>query len=243
MDKLKWTYYINCILAVLQIPFSLIHIWSGARVPVGSSLLLTDTVPASFSFLIWWVIFITSIYYSFSLLRLGKKEYESVAKRSALAFALIIIWMIAVQVRSPIWFMPLILIGAYSALLRAYFKGLHLVEKQHTASCLRMAIPMGVYAGWIGLILFVNASLVLEASGIAVLRLAPPEQSAFLIFCATLLSLFVIYRAQGEPSYAAAFVWGLIGIVIAHFRTIAGDIALLSVVAVLLVAATLRYVE
>lgn len=246
MQKLKSTYLINLVLAIVLIPASFLHAWTGLGQPIGSDkMVVTDAVPYGAFFLIWWVIFIGLIYYGLSLLQMKRKEFRKVAEHSSIAFGLCIVWAILAQVWGPrlAWFSPLILVGSYGAAMSAYLKGIKVVHRVKKPLYWKVTAPLGLFAGWLGLAFFINLSVVLESSGVSLLRLNRGDQSAFLIFGATLLSLFMVYRAKAELSYPVAVAWGLLGIFFAHFSTLAGDAALLSLLVLVLGTAILHYVD
>ena len=244
--NIKRLYLVNLLLAILLIPASYFHSWTGVGFSLGAREMPTsDAVPLGFFFAIWWVIFIGLIWYGYTLYMLGRKETKKLAEYTGISLLLCIAWTVTAQIagREPFWFLPLALLVAYIFAARAYLESFKVVRKLKKSLYWKVVAPLGLFAGWLGLAFFINLSVVLEATGGAFMRLREGDQAAVLIFIATIVSLYMTYRAKAELSYPLAVFWGLLGIFLSHFGMLAGDAALLSLLALVLGTAIIHYTD
>lgn len=244
--NIRRLYLANLLLALLLIPASYFHSWTGMGLSLGAREMPTsDAVPLGLFFAIWWIIFLGLIWYGHTLYRLGRKETKKLAESTSISLLLCIAWTITAQVagKEPFWFLPLALLIAYVFAARAYLESFKVVRKLKKRLYWKVVAPLGLFAGWLGLAFFINLSVVLEATGSAFMRLKEGDQAAVLIFIATLVSLYVTYRAKAELSYPLAVLWGLLGIFLSHFGMLAGDAALLSLLVLVLGTAIIRYTD
>lgn len=244
--NIKRLYLVNLLLAVLLIPASYFHSWTGVGFSLGSSEMPTsDAVPLGFFFAIWWVIFLGLIWYGYTLYKMERGESKKLAQYTSVSLLLCIAWTITAQVagKEPFWFLPLALLVAYIFAARAYLESFKVARKIKKHLYWKVVAPLGLFAGWLGLAFFINLSVVIEATGGAFMRLREGDQAAALIFIATVVSLYITYRARAELSYPLAVLWGLLGIFLSHFGMLAGDAALLSLLVLVLGTAILRYID
>lgn len=242
----KRLYLVNLLLAMLLIPASYFHAWTGAGFALGSSEMPTsDAAPLGFFFAIWWVIFLGLIRYAYTLYMMQRKETKKLAEYTIISLLLCITWTITAQMmgKQPVWFLPIALLVAYIFAARAYLESFKIVQKIKKPLYWKIVAPLGLFSGWLGLAFFINLSVVIEATGGAFMRLRASDQAATLIFIATIVSLYITYRAKGEFSYPLAVFWGLLGIFLSRFGALPGDAALLSLLSLIFGTAILRYID
>ena len=72
-------------------------------------------------------------------------------------------------------------------------------------------VPLSLHAGWVSLAVFLNTAQVVVAHGLLSTSQMLPW-TLVLFAGAALLVLTVVVRLKGNPWYAAAAVWGLVGV-------------------------------
>lgn len=185
----------------------------------------TLLVADGYAFSIWGVIFLLDLLLALWLLR-GHRQRPKVERRAvprhrtpaliALGFALTASWMIVFSQRW-FWVALAVIWGALACLLWALMLVAH--ARPRGAGAWLTVLPLGLHAGWLSLAAFLNTAQVIVAE-----QLLPTVDqlpwSLVLWALAALLLLFANARLHqpdvGWPGlgYAAAGLWGLVGVYI-----------------------------
>lgn len=172
----------------------------------------TPAVPASYAFLIWWVIFALSIAWAVWQ-ALPAERGTVLAQRAgwplAAMMACNLLWMLLAQLTGNGWHLVAVAFAALGCALMALWLVLGAVGPRF-GHWVALALA-GISAGWLSAAAFVNVA------SVAVLQGAAP----------TLISLLVLLAAggfaagatavlRGNAWYVAAVVWALLAVALAN---------------------------
>ena len=136
---------------------------------------------------------------------------------TAAGFALTSLWMVVFTLQW-FWLALAIIWGSLWCLLGAAW--LASQTRHHRRGPWWQWLPLSLHAGWVSLAVFLNVAQVVVA-----FRLLSVEQmlpwTLVLFALAGLLLLAVVVKLRGNPWYALAAVWGLLGV---HARQQASDL-------------------
>lgn len=179
----------------------------------------TLIVAAGYAFAIWGPIFLLDGV--FGIAQAGVREPGTRLLRirvlTAAGFALTSLWMVVFTLQW-FWLALAIIWGSLWCLLGAAW--LASQTRHHRRGPWWQWLPLSLHAGWVSLAVFLNVAQVVVA-----FRLLSVEQmlpwTLVLFALAGLLLLAVVVKLRGNPWYALAAVWGLLGV---HARQQASDL-------------------
>ena len=167
-------------------------------------------VAAGYAFAIWGPIFLLDVVYGFaqSFDRVGDHRTRSIRPYTAVAFALTSLWMIVFSLQI-FWLALLIIWGSLVCLLLATR---HVSDtRRHARGAWWLWVPLSLHTGWVSLAAFLNVAQVVVAHRLLSTTQMLPWTLVLFVLVATLL-LTVLWRLHGNPWYALAAVWGLVGV-------------------------------
>ena len=170
----------------------------------------TLLIAAGYAFAIWGPIFLLDL--ALAAWQLGRPvALDAVRRPTALAFALTSTWMIVFPLQ---WFgiSLVVIIASLLALLVATFRAGHLTTRGERWL---LWLPLSLQAGWVSLAAFLNLAQVIVAYRLASTTAMLGWSSVLFAGCA-LLVLGTNARLRGNVPYAAAAVWGLVGVYVAQ---------------------------
>ncbi|MBD8873715.1 hypothetical protein [Rhodanobacter sp. DHB23] len=181
----------------------------------------TLIVAAGYAFAIWGPIFLLDLIYAIRQLfdRRPDERLRRIRPWTAAGFALTTTWMIVFTLQW-FWLALVIIWASLACLLYAAWQVSHTAH--HARSRWWQWLPLSLHAGWVSLAVFLNVAQVIVA-----FRLFPTTQmlpwTLVLFAFAAVLLLATSVRLRGNPWYALAAVWGLVGIFAKqHASTLAG---------------------
>ena len=169
----------------------------------------TLIVAAGYAFAIWGPIFLLDVVFGLRQAMVeGDARLRVIRVLSAAGFALTSAWMLVFPVE---WFgLALAIIWASLAcMLGAAWLASH--TDGHARGPWWQWVPLSLHAGWVSLAVFLNTAQVIVAHGLLSTSQMLPW-TLVLFAGAALLVLTVVVRLKGNPWYAAAAVWGLVGV-------------------------------
>lgn len=197
-------------------------------------------VAAGYAFAIWGPIFVLDVIFGTRQFfeRRATPALRRIRGLTAAGFALTSAWMIVFS-RQWFWLALLVIWASLACLLAAAWLASHTAG--HERGPWWQWIPLSLHAGWVSLAVFLNVAQVIVA-----FRLLPVANmlpwTLVLFALAAALVLTMIVRMRGNPWYALAALWGLIGVCVKQRGAglagadAAANVALLLAVAVLLVS-------
>jgi hypothetical protein len=167
-------------------------------------------VPAGYVFAIWGVIYLTQIWFSYSLIR-NSRQHEQLLNR-------LLPWVVAGNIANGLWLvawhylqiyltLPLMLVLLVS--LCAQFLLIYSSQKRERA----YTIPTGIYLGWITVATVANVTDVLYSLDWGGFGISGQVWAAVLILVAATLGVVMLIRHKQIP-YAAVIAWAVIGIAV-----------------------------
>ena len=181
----------------------------------------TLLVAAGYAFAIWGLIFLLDLVYAGWQLSGHRKTDDTlsrIAPWAAAGFALTAVWMPLFSM-AQFWLCLLVIFGATFCLIRCAMILSHDRTPQE-GQWLWAWLPLSLHAGWLSLAAFLNLAQVVVAYQLASTTHQLPW-SLVLFALAGLLLLAVVVKLRGNPWYALAAVWGLLGV---HARQQASDL-------------------
>lgn len=176
-------------------------------------------VPAGYAFSIWGVIFALALVYSVwqALPAGGTSEAARQTRATAwLLFALSTAWMLIAQFGGPNAALAAIIVVMLVLALRLIAMAATAAEIE-TRAAYALTVPLfGLYAGWLTLAAFLNLSSLARDFGLAPLGLPESLYAGAVIAAGAALALIMVLRLRGNVWYAAAALWGLVGVVVAN---------------------------
>jgi len=206
----------------------------GARDGVASPL----EVPAGYAFSIWGVIFLLGLIYAVQQALPSARTsslYREIGTGAWMLFGLSTAWMVVAQLNGPNAVLAVIIVVMLVIALRILATAWD--NRGNTARTVVMPL-FGLYAGWLTLATALNISGVLRDFGLAPFDLPDWQYASVVVLAATLVAIPMLMRVRGLVWYAAAAVWGLLGVAVkdiplgqpeAYVGIVAGVIALILV--------------
>ena len=179
----------------------------------------TLIVAAGYAFAIWGPIFLLDGV--FGIAQAGVRAPDARLRRirvlTAIGFALTSLWMVVFTLQW-FWLALAVIWGSLACLLGAAWLASH--TSQHRRGPWWQWLPLSLHAGWVSLAVFLNvAQVVVAFELLSIERMLPWTLVLFAL--AGLLLLAVVVKLRGNPWYALAAVWGLLGV---HARQQASDL-------------------
>lgn len=180
----------------------------------------TLIVAAGYAFAIWGPIFLLDVLYGTwqCLDRRNDPALRRIRPLTAAGFALTSLWMVVFSLQW-FWLALAIIWGSLACLLAAAWQVSR--TARHARGPWWQWVPLSLHAGWVSLAVFLNVAQVIVAFRLLPLAHMLPWTLALFALVA-LLVLTAITRMAGNPWYASAVVWGLLGV---YARQHASDLA------------------
>ncbi len=172
----------------------------------------TLLVAAGYAFAIWGLIFLLDLVYAAWQLTGTRKTDDTLARIApwaAAGFALTTLWM-PLFAMSQFWLCLLVIFGATACLIRCAM----ILSHDHTpqeGQWMWAWLPLSLHAGWLSLAVFLNTAQVVVAFELLPTQAMLPWTLVLFALAAALL-LTVLIKLRGNPWYALAAVWGLLGV-------------------------------
>lgn len=170
----------------------------------------TLIVAAGYAFAIWGPIFLLDVLYATlqCLDRRNDPALRRIRPLTAAGFALTSLWMVVFSLQW-FWLALAIIWGSLACLLAAAWRVSP--TARHARGPWWQRVPLSLHAGWVSLAVFLNVAQVIVA--FRLLPLADMLPWTLVLFAlAAVLVLTAITRMAGNPWYASAVVWGLLGV-------------------------------
>lgn len=180
----------------------------------------TLIVAAGYAFAIWGPIFLLDVLYATlqCLDRRNDPALRRIRPLTAAGFALTSLWMVVFSLQW-FWLALAIIWGSLACLLAAAWR--ISPTARHARGPWWQRVPLSLHAGWVSLAVFLNVAQVIVAFRLLPLADMLPWTLALFALAAVLV-LTAITRMAGNPWYASAVVWGLLGV---YARQHASDLA------------------
>lgn len=94
-------------------------------------------------------------------------------------------------------------------------------------------VPVGLYAGWLTAASAVAVSVVLTGYG----WMSPVPAAVLLLVAAVALAAWMVWAVRGTWPYRAAFIWALLGVMVANVSPLNVGVLLLALIGVILMLA------
>lgn len=170
----------------------------------------TLIVAAGYAFAIWGPIFLLDGVFAIAQARIRTPDarLRRIRVLTAIGFALTSLWMVVFSLQW-FWLALAIIWGSLGCLLAAAW--LASETRTHSRGPWWQYIPLSLHAGWVSLAVFLNVAQVVVAFGLLPTdRMLPWTLVLFAL--AGLLLLVVLVKLRGNPWYALAALWGLVGV-------------------------------
>jgi hypothetical protein len=199
----------------------------------------TLIVAAGYAFAIWGPIFLLDVVFGVrqALVRDATSRLHRIRVLTAAGFALTSLWMVVFTLQW-FWLALAIIWASLACLLGAAW--LASDTRSHARGPWWQWLPLSLHAGWVSLAVFLNVAQVVVA-----FRLLPTADmlpwTLVLFALAGALLLAVLVRLRGNPWYALAATWGLLGVYAKQQASVlpgASTAALVAMVLAVLVVAT-----
>ena len=170
----------------------------------------TLIVAAGYAFAIWGPIFLLNVVFGVGQLVSSRDDarLRRIRQFSAAGFALTSLWMV-VFAQQWFWIALAVIWLSLGCLLAATWLSSN--TRHHARGPWWQWLPLSLHAGWLSLAVFLNTAQVVVA-----FELLPTEEmlswTLVLFALAAALVLGVLITLRGNPWYALAAVWGLIGV-------------------------------
>lgn len=195
----------------------------------------TLIVAAGYAFAIWGPIFLLDVVYGTWQCLSGATDprLRHVRPLTAVGFALTAAWMIVFSFQW-FWLALLIIWASLACLLAAAWRVSR--TARHARGPWWQWVPLSLHAGWVSLAAFLNLAQVIVA-----FRLLPVANmlpwTLVLFALAAVLVLTAVARMLGNPWYALAALWGLVGVYVKQRGSALAGADTAAVVALVLAAA------
>lgn len=170
----------------------------------------TLIVAAGYAFSIWGIIFLLDIIYATWQLFERGNDVRARALRpfTALAFALTSAWMIVFSMQ--LFWLALAII--WTSLACLWYAAWRFSDSVHYPPARWWQwVPLSLHAGWVSLAVFLNVAQVIVAFHLLpTTRMLPWTLVLFVLLALLLLTSLALMR--GNPWYALAAIWGLVGV-------------------------------
>lgn len=170
----------------------------------------TLIVAAGYAFSIWGVIFLLDVIYGTWQLSERGTDARARALRpwTAAAFALTSAWMIVFSLQ---WFWLALAIIWTSLACLVYVAWRLSKSVRYATAPWWQWVPLSLHAGWVSLAAFLNIAQVIVAYKLLSVTHMLPWTLVLFALVAVLL-LIALANMRGNPWYAVAAIWGLIGV-------------------------------
>lgn len=175
-------------------------------------------VPAGYAFIIWGLIYASSMAYGVFQALPAQRESEllrAIGPYMASAFVGTAAWLLMARfgwtwltVACIVW-IGLSLAGALPAVLRA-------APRMTALERGLVVLPVSVFAGWVTVATFANTAAAVKESGWLDTGLPEPAWTVVMLLAAGAIAAAVTLAGRGAPFYALTVVWALVGIVVAN---------------------------
>ena len=170
----------------------------------------TLIVAAGYAFAIWGPIFLLDVVFGIAQAR--ERDAGTRLRRirvlTATGFALTSLWMVVFTLQW-FWLALAIIWGSLGCLLGAAW--LASQTQRHRRGPWWQWLPLSLHAGWVSLAVFLNvAQVVVAFELLSIERMLPWTLVLFAL--AGVLLLVMVMKLRGNPWYALAAVWGLVGV-------------------------------
>lgn len=181
----------------------------------------TLIVAAGYAFAIWGPIFVLDVIYGTRQCfeRQAIPSLRRIRPLTAAGFALTSLWMIVFSLQW-FWLALAIIWASLACLLGAAWQVSR--TARHDRGPWWQWLPLSLHAGWLSLAVFLNVAQVIVAFGLLPTGNMLPWTLVLFALCAALV-LTAIARMSGNPWYALAALWGLVGVYVKqHDSSLAG---------------------
>lgn len=170
----------------------------------------TLIVAAGYAFAIWGPIFVLDIIYGTR--QCFEKQADPALRRirplTAAGFALTSLWMVVFSLQW-FWLALAVIWCSLACLLSAAWQVSR--TARHGRGPWWQWVPLSLHAGWVSLAVFLNVAQVIVAFRLLPTHDMLPWTLVLFALCAVLV-LTAIARMRGNPWYALAALWGLVGV-------------------------------
>lgn len=177
-------------------------------------------VPAGYAFSIWMVIFALSTIYGLYYATKGKQHplCGKVSLPAAILFLCSSAWMLTAQTIGDGWHLVSLIVVMWAASAHALLLVCH--DTTNDAPRRYILQPLfGLYTGWLTAALFLNITGTF-AKEFGMLGLSLNMYALLTLIPAGILALALIKRTRAEPFLFGAFIWALIGIIVANAQMV-----------------------
>lgn len=170
----------------------------------------TLIVAAGYAFAIWGPIFVLDVIYGTrqAFDRASDERLRRIRPWTATGFALTSAWMIVFSLQW-FWLALAIIWASLACMLFAAWQVSHTAH--HARSRWWQSLPLSLHAGWVSLAVFLNVAQVVVAYQLFSTEYMLPWTLVLLALAAVLLTTMLV-GMRGNPCYALAAVWGLVGV-------------------------------
>lgn len=248
MHTIRW---VNLATAILQVIVGAIFAREGFGASSGPQPISEHLAfAAPYVYNIWWVLFLLTIGYSLYMLYSKKEQRKKdhtrgdrLCKCTSAAFALSSLWMILAKYWSQTLAWPLLIVICltYIFMFQAILLVTHKTPEYISWRYGLKTLPICLYAGWLGLAIFISTGTVVDVHGLTFLGLSPLQATATLLIGATILAGFALYFTHAEISYLVGVIWGLIGIYVGNLQPGEGRLVSDTALGMIVVAITLYF--
>ncbi len=176
----------------------------------------TLLVAAGYAFAIWGPIFLLDLGYAGWQARTRADETRTRVPAS-LAFVLTSTWMIVFSLEW-FWVSLAVIVASLTALLIAAVRLSSAGSALSRGATWLAWLPLSLHAGWVSLAAFLNLAQVLVASRAVDTHAMLGWSLSLFVGCALLL-MWANARMRGNVAYAAAALWGFVGVYVAQSRS------------------------
>jgi len=216
-DRLRQLF--NVVFAVTQIAAGSFAAVTGLGMSIAerSNAVNTAVTPAGYAFAIWGVIFFGCLAYAVYQ-AMPSYRHDPLLRRAgwltAAAFLGNTLWSVECQLNGLTWPTVAVIAGTLAASVWACVRLAPVRRGLSSARYWLLLVPVNLLAGWLSVATAANVAAACQANGLGSLGLSPTNFAVVLIAAAGLFAVAVTVRTQGQW-YAAAVVWGLIGVMVA----------------------------
>lgn len=189
--------------------------FNGISTAAVSDIFKTYFVPAGYVFLIWGVIYLLLLIFSFGYTVIPKKERSHVEEQ-------IVPWYLLSSVANIVWLFcwhygyfltTVVAIVTVLFSLIQIFLVLQENQAQSTTEFAVLHLPFQIYLGWISVTTIANISDVAWYFGFDGFGLSGAYWAAALMIVAGILSAVITFRARAY-AFAVVIIWAVIGIMV-----------------------------
>ncbi|MDP3403847.1 MAG: hypothetical protein Q8S03_04085 [Brevundimonas sp.] len=174
--------------------------------------------PAGYAFAVWGVIYIGSAAHAVVQALPSQRRsglFRAIGWWTAAGYLLCCLWLVVARI-GPVWATVPVILAMLVTLGHALVVVRRWPEALSRTQRLCVAVPLGIYVGWLSAATFVNAADVLPAFGFDRFGLSAEQYGLASIIAAAAVALVFTVRTRGFLPYVATVVWALIAIVVAN---------------------------